>query len=200
MPVKKIKNSVENKKQSELQKMMEADSGPSAPAGESDLGAISDLAKRQVAIEDEIVDLEARLSDKAKELIHISQTELPEAMSKVGMLAFSLDTGEKINIKSIIAAHISREREAQAFAWLKKINADSLIKNVIKTAFGKGETNKAEALVKILQKSKYKFEQKQSVNANSLSAFVRERLEGGLPVDMELLGVVDIKVSKITRP
>ena len=166
---------------------------------DSDIKTISTLAGRQIKLEDEIIALEDRIKLLMKNLAVISSDLLPNAMNVAGIENFKLKTGQAIGIKRVIKASIPKQHLAKALSWLRRNKHGSLIKNEVTARFGRGEEGKAEKLLKLCQKQGYEVGRKESVHAQTLGAFVREQLEIGRDIPMDLLGVFQIDISKITR-
>jgi hypothetical protein len=136
----------------------------------------------------EIEDAEARLSDLKAEYRDLVETEIPDKMSEHGVNRIDLDPdGNKpaveAKLRSYVAASIAaewpEERRAAAFAALVKHGAGSLIKTDVKFSFGKGQSDKAKALALAYQQ--YNPEIKEAVHHASLTAWLKEQVEGGEP-------------------
>lgn len=164
------------------------------------LKRISKLAKLQIKYEDEVEKAEANLKQAKENLRKVAEVDLPEAMESVEMEEFKLEDGSKIKIDTKYQAGISAANTAKAFAWLRKHNLDSMIKHQVTVEFGKGEDKKAKAALKLMQTKGYRHKDKQSVHNQTLKAFVREQLEAGADLPLDLFGVVRQTVAKITRP
>ncbi len=153
------------------------------------LKGISALAQQQVDAEQRVAELEERLNQANEILTRIRDVQLPDAMISVGMESFSLKDGTSIMVSKFYSASIPRERQIEAFAWLRSNQFGEIIKREIKSRFGKGEDEAASALTKILAEKKIPFEDKESVHPQTLKAFVRERIEAGENLPMESFGV-----------
>jgi len=175
---------------------------------DSAFAQVSDLATKQVRLEDEVTALEIVLKETKKKLRMVSEVEIPEAFADLGLDNISLNTGEKISVTKKIKAGIPTgdkpdsvaKREA-AFAWLREHEAEALIKAELKASFGKGAKEKElqEKTVLTLAELGVLVDTKESVPWNTLTSFVKERIANGEPVDWELLGVVELATTKIVR-
>lgn len=166
---------------------------------ESQLGRLSDLANVQLKQEDEVADLERRLKEASKELKRTNGELIPELMAEIGMQSFTLDTGESIEVLRKVKASISAKNRDAAFEWLRDNGHGSLIKNVVTTKFGRGEEADAIAFYETCVKEGLVTEQKESVHAQTLGAFVREQLAESENIPLDLLGVFEYSITKITR-
>jgi hypothetical protein len=165
-----------------------------APA---DLTRLAELAEKQAAAELAVKRAEDALQKAQDELRKIAEGELPELMDSLGLEEFRTATGLKIEVKEMIRASIPKPREAEAFAWLRANNHDALIKRSLVVSFGKGEDDEANTLGTQLTEEGYSFDDKQAVHAQTLSAFVREQLEKGKEIPIDLLGVFRQRKSKV---
>lgn len=173
-----------------------------AAAGPSDgeLGRVQKMAADMIAMDDTIAALEKQLDEQRKIRDRIAMDELPAAMAEIGVAEFKLIDGSAVSIKSGVKANIPKKHERDAFKWLRDNGAASLIKAEVKAKFGKGDELAAIALARELSDKGINNEQKTAVAWNTLTAFVKERMENGLDVPTELLGVYEYKRAEITRP
>ena len=181
----------------------------SALPSDSALAQVSDLAQCQIDLEDEVVRIEAELKETKAQLRKIAEVDIPEAFAELGIAELALATGESVTVATKLKAGIPTgskpesvaKREA-AFNWLRAHEAEALIKAEIKTAFGKGEKEKElqEKAIMTLAELGIAVDLKEAVPWNTLTSFVKERIEKGEPVDWELLGVVELSTTKIVRP
>jgi len=164
------------------------------------------LAERQLELEREKSKLEEQLKQVDQQLQKVSGVDIPTAMDAIGMSDFMLRSGERITVERKVKASIPKAKQAAAFKWLRDNEHGSLIKNQVIAAFGRGEDEKAKELARKLDEQGMTVQQKESVHAQTLSAFVREQLakakdEGRtaeLPLD--LLGVFEYNVTKVSKP
>lgn len=152
----------------------EEDAGTSE---KNDIETLSVLSREQLQIESNIANLNDQLNKQNEELKKLQQDRIPSIMEALHLGSFSLDTGEGISIKRGYFGSI-KDNEVEAFEWLKKYNLDDIIKNMITISLGREESEKADELVKYLEKMEYNIERKEAINANTLKAFIKERLIG----------------------
>lgn len=169
---------------------------PAASGGE--LSQLSALAEEQAKAEAEVADLEAQLTAAREKVRDLAERKVPELMDQIGIEEFKTSSGLKIKVAETIRASISQANGPRAFAWLREHGNAAMIKRIVSVAFGKGEDEKAEALVKELGE-KFECEDKTSVHPSTLSAFVREKLAKGDELPLDLLGVHRQRVSKIAN-
>jgi len=162
-----------------------------------DLSEISEIAEAMKNMQGFVADLENKLAINKERLRNIQETILPEAMQKVGLSEFKLSDGSKIVIKVLYKGSIPKGKEEIAFSWLKEHGHEDLIKNSISTSFGKGEEQRAEQCCNILQEAGYDYTNKKSVHPSTLKAFVREQIEAGRELPLDILGVFILTKAEI---
>jgi hypothetical protein len=156
---------------------------------QEDLAGIAELAERQVNLQGIVAELENQLSMKKEELKQVAEIELPESMLNLGLSSFSLSDGTKLSIKTFYRGSIPKAREYEAFSWLKDNGHEDLIKNEVKSTFGKGEDINANNLMLILKQEGFDYENKKAVHPSTLKAFVKEQMEHGKTLPLDILGV-----------
>lgn len=181
--------------QTDLQNMPGA---KEAPAMKKALREIEVLAQRQISMEDELRGIMVTADDLNKRLFRLKTIDLPTAMKTAGTKGLVLTDGTKVDVKDMVVGNIKAENEVKAFAWFRKNGFGSLIKNMIKAAFGMGDDKKAAMLKKFLLTKKIPFEENEGVNRNTLCAFVRERLQAGKELPPEI-DVTSVPTAVITR-
>lgn len=164
------------------------------------LGEVAALAERQMSIEDEIDKLDAALKEKKRELEEVSTKLLPNAMTAVGMEEFKLTSGAKVSVSAFYSASIKDENKPKAFKWLRENGHEGLIKRDLTVPFQKGEDKKAEVLVEHLKKKHFIFSESSSVHTQTLKAWLRDQVESGVQVPLDLFGAFIGRKAKIKRP
>lgn len=166
---------------------------------EADLRDLATLGNQFLAAQEKVRRLEEELDEAKRELFNIGSRDLPNRMDEIGMKEFLLDSGERIQVRRVVKASIPAKLRNEAFAWLRENGHGDLVKNEVKALFGRGEDDKARALLEFLQKKGMNVDQKESVHAGTLAAFVREQLKNGVDVPHELLGVFEYMETKVTK-
>lgn len=160
---------------------------------------VSGLAARQVMLEKEIVQMVEALDAKKKELDQVRDKELPNAMMEIGIEEVKLKSGHKISIKNEAYCSISAEKAPAAHAWLRDHGHGAIIKNVIFAEFGKGEDERAIEAATALAEAGFKPEQKETVHPQTLKAFIREQINKGEEVPLDLFGAYIVNRAKVEK-
>lgn len=167
--------------------------------GDDAIGRIAKLVKMQLALEARLAQLEEEQKDVARQLREIAEEELPSAMEEHGVSQLKMGDGSEITVSTFYSASIPKDETEKAFDWLRDNRFGDLIKNVVSTTFGRNDDVKAKALVNTLSDSGYSVNQKQWVEPMTLKAFVKEQVEKGAPLPMDLFGVYIGKKAKVRR-
>lgn len=177
----------------------EEDASP-LPVTDEQLKGISAIAlKLQTALE-WVGKVEQKLKEGKKRLETLQRVDLPEAMRTVNLKTFELEDGTSVEIKDKVFCTITTENEEAAFKWLIDNGFGDLIKNRVTLNFGRQEMEKVEALLKLLDENGYgDYEVRSSVHANTLSAFVRERISTGMreKTPLELFSAYEFKEATL---
>jgi len=185
---------------SDLLADMAADSQSSMSLpGDRSLDALSSIADSIVSADQTVKNLEKQLKEAKQKLLKLTDEDLPSKMQEIGMTNFTLQDGSKVEIKEIYGARISKDNEAAAFDWLRSRGEGDIIKNTVTVRFGKEKDNEAQALVEELRSKAWEPEQKQEVHASTLKAWVKERVEQGKELDMDLFSVWVGQRATITK-
>ena len=165
------------------------------------------LAEKQKLLELEAENLQEQLDAKLKELKDVAEYQLPKLLEDAKLSSLTMTDGSVVTVEDINTANINDTNRSEAHAWLRKEGLGDLIKNELTVVFGKGEDEYAQLLKHNIQvmadNDVLKFgsvEQKEAINWQTLRSVVKERLEAGKPVPLELLKVYQGKRCKIKKP
>jgi uncharacterized small protein (DUF1192 family) len=177
---------------SDIQAMFEADYEAKASALESvdsdDLKSVAGIARTIAAKEAEIDELEAQLKQTKKDLLKLTDEDLPGLLHEMGLAKFSLEDGSEVAIKPTYGASIKVDNRESAFQWLRDNGYDDIIKNSVVCSFGRGEDDAALEFSRLAAEKGYVPENKTEVHPQTLKAWVKERVETGEEFPMELFG------------
>lgn len=152
------------------------------------LGSVAEIARAIRAAEDRIANVEEQLKEYKKELLKLTDEDLPAMLQELGLSSFSLDDGSNVEVKPTYGASIKVDNRPAAFEWLREHGYDDIIKNTVACSFGRGEDDRASAFAAFAEREGYFAEQKTEVHPQTLRAFVKERVEAGDEFPMELFG------------
>ena len=168
---------------------MESDTTRTPNIGDNSLKEMSDLCAEQAAIEEEMKQLEEQLKAKAKAARKLSQEIIPAKMQELGLESLTLKDGSAVKVKQLVQASIPVRHRETAFQWLRDRGHGDLIKNQISAEFGKGEDKSAGEFIDNIKSLGYEPKQKVWVEPMTLKAFVKEQIQNGHNIPMDLFGV-----------
>jgi len=155
----------------------------------NDLRQVSGLVRQQLILEQRVEDLAAELKKAQADLAHISGDALPAALAEHGLTELKMADGSKVTVATVISASITKEKAYEAHDWLRANGHADLIKNTVSVSFGKGEDEKAAALISQLDEEGWAPDQKEAVHPSTLKAFCKEQIERGTAIPSELFGI-----------
>lgn len=163
----------------------------------AELEKIASLASDLLRLESRIEATRETL--KKLESMHrrIAEVELPEAMDSAEVSEFKMIDGRKISVNTEYHAGIPKSREQEAYDWLRLNGFDGIIKRDISVKFGKGEDADAARVLAVLSQAGVEPESKQAIHHSTLKAFVKELVEEGIDVPLDLFGAYIIRRAKV---
>ena len=180
-------------KQIDIQKV----SGAFMKASDEQINTISATCTELQETEQEIAYLEENLKKKKKDSLFLSEETIPNLMTEAGVSSLDLADGTSVKITPLYGARISKDRQEEAFKWLRDNNHADLIRNNVGVSFTAGDDSKAQHVLELLTKANYRPVQKQEVNAMQLKQFVREQTEKGVTLPADLFSIYVANRTKI---
>lgn len=159
---------------------------------------LSDLVKTLRRIEEQIADSEEHLKVLKSEKHRLSTELIPSLMSEMGTERIDV-YGMTVTIKPIIHASIPEDRREEAFGWLRSSGNEDIIKNDVTLTFGKGKDNVVKNLIADLEKQGYDPQHKIHVHPMTLKAFIREQMEKGTSINLDMFGAYVLNTAEIRR-
>tara|TARA_R100001086_G_scaffold246458_2_gene178718 strand:+ start:324 stop:872 length:549 start_codon:yes stop_codon:yes gene_type:complete len=150
---------------------------------------LSELCNEMLDLQEQVKRIEEQLKKKKDEVSKLSELEIPNLMQQAGVTSLKLADGSSVEVKPFYAARIPQSKESEAFNWLTSNGHGDLIKNVVSLNFQRSQDNEANALVQDLIDKGHNVSQKKNVNPQTLKAFVKDEIQKGNNVPMDLFGV-----------
>ena len=186
--IKRSLTTIEEQRMNDLFKDMEEQSSNIENLEQSDLTSVASLAKKQKNQEQKVKDLEAELKEAKKELLRISDEEIPNLMSETGLSSLKLDDGSSLDIKNIYGASILVANREKAYDWLREHGHDDIIKNRVVATFGRGQEDDSKVFIRVAYDNGVATDQESKIEPQTLKAWVKERMEAGEEFPTELFG------------
>ena len=163
------------------------------------LDGVARLAQEAAILEKEIAEFEQFAKEKKQALHKITDEQLPEALEEMGLQKFTLTDGAEISVKPIYSASIPKDRKDEAFQWLRDHEFGDLVKNNVTVTFGRGEDTIAKDFVDLCGSQGFTPSQLEKVEPMTLKAWLRERVEAGDAVPLDLFGAFISQRATIKR-
>jgi hypothetical protein len=119
----------------------------------------------------------------------LSEQEIPNLMQQAGVSMLRLADGSSVEVKPQYAAKIPISKQDEAYTWLRDNGYGDIIKNNVTVTFGKSEDNAARSVFHDLKEAGHNVVQKEKVEPMTLKAFVKEQIQNGHNIPMDLFGV-----------
>jgi hypothetical protein len=159
---------------------------------------LSNLVRQLRRLEDQITDSETHIKALKAEKHKLSTELIPALMGEMGTERIDVD-GVAVTIKPIVHASIPEDRREEAFGWLRENGHEDIIKNDVVLSFGKGQDNVVKSLIAGLRDDGFNPDHKVHVHPMTLKAFVREQLEKGSALNLDLFGAYVLNTAEIRR-
>lgn len=158
---------------------------------EDKLGVVAKLVMEMIDLEEEIKGIEDDLKERKKKCRDLNEQQIPEKLLEMGVTQLKMADGTTITMSVYYSAKIPDVRKDEAFMFLKANGHDSIIKSKVDCSFGKGDEERSneEQLVGFLSRQQIPFNQKRGIHHSTLKAFVKEQIEGGAELPLDLFGV-----------
>jgi hypothetical protein len=166
----------------------------------SSLEKIASLASDLLRLESRIEATKQNLKTIEAMYRRIAEVELPEAMDAADVKEFRMNDGRRISVGMDVHAGIPKAREQEAFEWLRENGFDGIIKRDISIKFGKGDDAAASRTLALLSQEGLEPENKEAIHHSTLKAFVRELIEEGHEVPLDLFGAYIVRRAKVAQP
>lgn len=114
---------------------------------------------------------------------------------------FDLGDGRTLTIKEEIRASVAGEKLAPAVEWLDAHDYGGLVKRNLTFEFGKDDDERVkkfkEAVEPILKEQKLVLKEKHAIHPATLVAWVKERLEEGDKLPVDVFGIFRQRIAKV---
>ena len=150
--------------------------------------------------EKEIANIEEQLKKAKKDALFLSEETIPNLLQEAGVTSLDLANGTSVKITPFYGARISKDRQEEAFKYLRDNNHADLIRNNVGVSFTAGDDARAQQVLELLKEAGHRPVQKQEVNAMQLKQWAREQIEKGVTVPADLFNIyVDNRTKLKTK-
>jgi predicted DNA-binding protein (UPF0251 family) len=152
------------------------------------LEPLAQMVARMQSQQRAVEDLEAQLKEAKRVLRRIEELDIPTLMDEVGLEQVTMADGMKLSVKETLYASIAAKNKSKAAQWLIEHNQASLVKEDVVVPFDRGQLELVAALESTLNAQGYTYKVQESMNTASVKAAIKELLEQGIEVPLELFG------------
>ena len=163
------------------------------------LSNVSDLASKIIQMENKVSFLEEELKSSKKQLLELTDQDLPAAMEEINMESFTLSDGSEVKVVPTYGGTIRADDRPQAHQWLRDNGYGDTVKNTISANFGMGEYNLAKDFYQSALDKGFQVDKKEAVHPMTLKSFVKEMTENGSEFPSDLFGAFIGKKAKIVK-
>ncbi len=166
----------------------------------NEVDPISKACQDYLKSEEEINNLELMIKAK-KESLRQQNELIVQLMEERGVTSIRMKDGQSVDIKPFYTGSITKEKQEEAFQWLRDNGYDDIIKNQVIVKFGRAEDEQALKVWNSLMNEGLDTERNTKVEPMTLKGFIREMIENGKELPMETFGVfvghkINIKKGK----
>jgi hypothetical protein len=165
--------------------------------GEAAHAQLDTLVMQLEQAEQDVTVAEAALKQAQERHRDICERQIPELMDEMGLVEFKNRNGLHVKIERKIRASIPAALRPAAYAWLENNGFGGMLKRTVSVAFNREEQDAARLLVGELEGKFAGVKEDCKVEPSTLSAFVREQLEQGSELPLELFGVFEQRIAKV---
>jgi hypothetical protein len=170
------------------------------------LSAASEMVERQARLEAWIMKAEELIAVRKKELHELCTNTVVAALDTANQAAFTLASGPYAGVKCAVTDFVTGAlpkepaKRDTALKLLVDYAATDLIKVEVVVRFNRSEREDAHLLYENLKEQGMPVELTESVHAQTLAAYARERLRKGETIDAPGLGLFVGRKTKLTWP
>lgn len=166
----------------------------------NEVDPISKACQDYLKSEEEISNLELLIKSK-KDSLRQQNELIVQLMEERGVTSIKMKDGQAVDIKPFYTGSITKDRQEEAFQWLRDKGYDDIIKNQVVVKFGRAEDEKANQMYTSFLEKGFDIDRNIKVEPMTLKGFIREMIESGKELPMETFGVfvghkINIKKGK----
>jgi len=166
---------------------------------DSKLDKVARLANEASGLQEKVARQEKDLIDAKKALRKVTDELLPDALEDLNLEKVVMKDGSEISVNPIYGASIPRDRLAEAYDWLRQHGDGDIIKNNVTVTFAKGEDLDAQAFMVMCDDQGFTPQQAEKIEPMTLKGWLREKVETGQTIPMDLFGAYISQRAKIKR-
>ena len=164
-----------------------------------DLATLAGLANDLYLAELEVAQAQEALKEAQRKARDIGEHQIPELMDDIGIAEFTTKSGIKLSVKDNLRVSPPAARREEAWDWIEEHGYGDLVKRNVIVGFARDEGDQCEELLEDLDAKGLRTKEERKVESATLKKFIKERLEAGDDVPLDLFGTTQYKQTKITQ-
>ncbi|ARB06128.1 heat shock protein [Dinoroseobacter phage vB_DshS-R5C] len=168
----------------ELMDELEADGAKPS----TDLADVKALAHKQLELEAKVARAEQALKDAQKELMQISDRDLPAALKAAGIPSFTLDNGMKVAYKEDLKVSVPKKNLPAVLKHMREWGYEANISTTMTIDLGKGNDNAAKALAQQASEMGLTANVDETIATGTVKKVLNQRIDEGKSDDLSLFG------------
>lgn len=175
------------------------DTDKTASTSNEALQRLNDLVSQAVKAEVDAAEAEEVAKTKRANLNALLEDLIPSAMDSIGMEEFRTTSGFKVKIKKTVSHSLAADRKEAGMEWLEQNGHGGVIKREVTVSFAKGQEKEATQLVSEVQAAHpgLPLQSSRNVASATLGALIRQLLEGGVVVPVDIFKVREVRKAII---
>ena len=153
---------------------------------EERLSRLTSLARQQIAIQNEIEELQLKLRQREEARDKISEQEIPELMHEIGAREITLLDGHKLKIQPFYTGKIT---SPEAYDWLTDHGFGDMVRVNITVSSRMSDEDTVMKVRKLLNDNHIEWDETQGVHHSTLKAWVKDTIQTGQVIDRDLFSV-----------
>lgn len=169
---------------------------------ELDPTKLASISKLAAQIQDEeagIERLEKELTEAKQRHKKLTEVDMPDLMDEIGVEEFTTAEGLGVKVEKKTRTSLPAARMEEGCDWLEEHGHAAIIKRMVSVAFNKDDEEKAKLMAEVLGNTFEQTEQKRTVHPSTLNAHIRQLIDEGADVDLDLFGVFEQRKAKIKQ-
>ena len=155
-------------------------------------------------LEYERIQLEEQIASVKSKILEYTRDKLVKLFNTANITSISLEADGNyppvlFERATFYEAKIPEDKELEAFGWLHDNGHGDIVKTQISVALGMGERELAQNVEKAISDAGADYNSKLGVHPSTLKSFVKNEIESGRAVPMDLFGVYAGEVVKLKK-
>jgi|19_taG_2_1085344.scaffolds.fasta_scaffold05962_3 hypothetical protein len=163
-----------------------------------DLERLVTLSNSMTEKERKVEELEEELRRAKQDLRDVQEEQIPDIMMELGVTDVTLSDGRKLTIKEDLHCKIADKNRKEAHDWMIENGFGDIIKNQVVVNVETGNQEALNSLLGVLSSNQYEdYSLKNNIHFQTLKKFVKENIEAGVDIPLNLFGVFMSKKAQI---